>query len=379
MSQRANSFKIGLFVIIAVAMLLVGLSLLGVRALFRPTLAAETYFTESISGLNVGAPVKLRGVAMGKVRRIGFVDEKYHIDHAGADDVSTREWVLVEMQLDLGTESSDQREQRARRMIADGLRVRTASAGLTGGTYLELMFAGPGTAAPVSISWTPDELYIPSAPSLMGQIESAAERIASQLERADIASLLTSFTDLARNVDAKVNDLDVDRLQESALSLVSELKQTTARLQGILDNPAIDQAVDDFAKVAGALRTSIGDQGGDLALFVQELPEVTARLRGAVGEVESLLKDEQTKRTLANLARASDSLPGASEDLRLLARRLETLLASQQQDITTIISALRRTMTNADAITEDARRNPARLLLGDPPPTLNPGAPRGDK
>lgn len=378
MSQRANSFKIGLFVIVAVAMILVALSLLGVGALFRQTLAAETYFSESVSGLNVGAPVKLRGVTMGKVRRIMFVDQKYEISHVPGE-MSTRDWVLVEMELNVEKGSLDQAEERTKRMIAAGLRVRTASAGLTGGTYLEFIFAGSGTAEPLVLSWTPEELYIPSAPSLMGQIESAAERIASQLEKADIAALLTNFNDLVKNVDAKVEAIDIDKLENSALSLIDGLKDSNTRLQAILANPAIDTTLDDIAKVADALRTSVGDQGADLAAFIKDLPQVTTRLRDAVGEVESLLQDEQTKRMLANLSRASDSLPGATEDLRLLARRLETLLASQQQDITTIISALRRTMTNTESITEDARRNPARLLLGDPPPPINPGAPRGDK
>lgn len=372
MSQRASYFKLGLFVLAGTALLLVSLSLLGAGALLRRTLPAETYFSESVEGLTVGAPVKLRGVTVGKASGITFVDRRYDLDGTAMEDTTTGAWVMVTMSFEIGRRHGDAFVEQLQRMVEQGLRVRTASAGLTGGTYLDLFFPGAGAPPPLKPLWTPETLYIPSAPSLFGQIESAAERIARQLEQADIAELLQNFNQLLVHIDQKVGELNVPEIQSSAVAMLDNLKDSSERLKGILSDPRIEQIVGDVASVTSALHVAVGDQPGDLAAFIKDLPQVTGRLRDTLAEIEGVLEDEQTKRMLANLSRASDSLPGATEDIRLLARRLEVLVASQEQNLVAIVTVLRQTLENAEAITEDARRNPARILFGDPPPRIDP-------
>ena len=46
------------------------LFLLGGRKLFQPTFTFETYFNESVAGLELGAPVRFRGVPLGQVTEI---------------------------------------------------------------------------------------------------------------------------------------------------------------------------------------------------------------------------------------------------------------------------------------------------------------------
>lgn len=374
MSQRPGYFKLGLFVIVSVGLILVSVSLLGADALFRTTVPAETYFPESVEGLTVGSPVKLRGVTMGKVSWIGFVEHKYRVLETAPDEAPKGAWVMVEMAFDASRRPAGVVRDHLALMIREGLRIRMARAGLTGGNYLELFFPGDGAAPPLKFPWTPDSLYIPSAPSVLGQIESAAERIARQLESADIGGILADIRSLVRNLDTKVEEFDVPRLQTDVLALIDGLRESNAKLQAILSSPRIDQILGDVASVTAALRGAIGEQEGDLAEFVRDLPALTGRLKAAAGELERILTDEQTTRMLANLSKASDALPGATEDIRALARRLELLFAAQQQNIAAILVALRQTIENAEALTEDAKRNPSRLLFGEPPPRITPGS-----
>ena len=72
MSEKASQFRIGIFVILGVAIVLAGLFLFGIRSAFQPTYMFETYTTGDVEGLSVGSVVKLRGVAVGKVTEIGF-------------------------------------------------------------------------------------------------------------------------------------------------------------------------------------------------------------------------------------------------------------------------------------------------------------------
>jgi phospholipid/cholesterol/gamma-HCH transport system substrate-binding protein len=58
MEKEHRNFRLGLFVILTIATLLAVLFILGGRSLFQPTLTIETYFNESVSGLDIGSPVK---------------------------------------------------------------------------------------------------------------------------------------------------------------------------------------------------------------------------------------------------------------------------------------------------------------------------------
>src|SRR5215471_13762638 len=80
MSARANFFKIGLFVIGATVALVILLVLLGAGKLFQSKIVMETYFNESVQGLEVGSKVKYRGVIVGEVKSIGFTYTRYQLD-----------------------------------------------------------------------------------------------------------------------------------------------------------------------------------------------------------------------------------------------------------------------------------------------------------
>ena len=54
-------------------------------------------------------------------------------------------------------------------------------------------------------------------------------------------------------------------------------------------------------------------------------------------------------------------------------RELSTLLSNQSQDIEAIIRGLRQVTENVEALSEDAKDNPSRLLFGDPPPRESKG------
>ena len=72
MSAKANYFKIGVFILSAAALAVVGVIVLGAGALFEKKIIMETYFDESVQGLGIGAPVKYRGVTVGSVEHIGL-------------------------------------------------------------------------------------------------------------------------------------------------------------------------------------------------------------------------------------------------------------------------------------------------------------------
>jgi hypothetical protein len=70
MSKQANKTVIGIFVVGAIALVVVAIVVLGSGKFFRQTLKAVCYFEGSVGGLNIGAPVVFRGVKIGSVTNV---------------------------------------------------------------------------------------------------------------------------------------------------------------------------------------------------------------------------------------------------------------------------------------------------------------------
>src|SRR4029453_11982469 len=70
MEESKRYVRLGAFVMVTGCVLVAVLFLLGGHKLFQPTFTFETYFDESVSGLDLGAPVRFRGVPLGHVTEI---------------------------------------------------------------------------------------------------------------------------------------------------------------------------------------------------------------------------------------------------------------------------------------------------------------------
>ena len=77
MSTRANYFKIGVFVLAGFALLAVALIFLGAGNVFRPRIYLETYVDGTVQGIDLGSPVKFRGVQIGRISKVDFCFNVY--------------------------------------------------------------------------------------------------------------------------------------------------------------------------------------------------------------------------------------------------------------------------------------------------------------
>ena len=67
-----------------------------------------------------------------------------------------------------------------------GLRTKLASQGITGITYLELDFVDPKLYKAMVVPWQPRDLYIPSMPSTISQVQSAAQALYAKVQNVDL-------------------------------------------------------------------------------------------------------------------------------------------------------------------------------------------------
>src|SRR6185436_15154810 len=183
---------------------------------FQPKLTIETYFNESVQGLDLGSKLKYRGVAVGEVTKIGFTYNKYQLDRPMAERAR---YILVEAQIEprlLGGRAAAgdiTNPKNAQAEIDRGLRVRLSPQGITGTSYLEIDYVDPPPPT-LPIDWQPDNTYIPGAPSTFGALINSASEIMDRLHKLDIEAAIANLNKLLVTTNDRVAAVDTKGLTQ---------------------------------------------------------------------------------------------------------------------------------------------------------------------
>ena len=349
MSQKANYFKLGLFVIGAIAAGILVLVIIGSGRWFERKVIIETYFKESVQGLDLGSKLKYRGVTIGEVTRISFTYTRYQLDLP----ITQRErYVMVEAQVQprlLGGRAAAgdmTQAENAALEVEKGLRLRLAQQGITGLAYLEMDYVEPPPAV-LAISWTPDNVYIPSAPSTFTAVVNAAQDIMEKLHRVDFEATIARIDKLLDTVNDRVGAVDVRKLQQRADS-------TLAKLESTLDQLQAKKLSDEASALLAELRQSNAELKKTLANPAwQKIPDEAS---AAVQRMKELISDPKLQRTIANI----DRITG----------RFDRIFGSTDTDLATSIENLRQITDNLRDLTEETKRYPASVIFGGPPAPL---------
>jgi ABC-type transporter Mla subunit MlaD len=349
MSLKANYFKLGLFVIGALAAGAVLLVVIGSGRWLQKKITVESYFNESVQGLDIGSKLKYRGVSIGEVTRIGFTYNKYQLDQP----MSQRSrYVLVEAQLEprlLGGRAGAgdlTNPESASMEVERGLRMRLAPQGITGTSYLEIDYADPPPPI-LSIDWTPDNIYIPSAPSTVTAIVNAAAELMDRLHKLDIEGTVANFNKLLVTTNSRIDAIDARAISQRTERVLAKVETT---LDGIDSKKLSTEAVALLAE----LRASNAELQKTLANpALQKLPDDAA---AALARVKDLVSDPKLAKTLSSLERTMS--------------RLDRIFGGGEADLATTIDNLRQITDNLRDLTEETKRYPANVIFGSPPPPL---------
>ena len=179
MSQRANYFKLGLFVIGAVVAGVVVLLIIGSGRWFQP----KHHHRDVFQRIGAGSGHRLQAQISRRRDRRSDEDRLYlqQVPAGQADVASARatSWSRRSSSPKLlggRAAAGDLTSPTARSMEVDrGLRVRLAPQGITGTSYLEIDYVDPPPPM-LPIDWTPDNIYIPSARRPSPPFVNAAQR-----------------------------------------------------------------------------------------------------------------------------------------------------------------------------------------------------------
>ncbi len=376
MSSSATHLKVGAFVLTAVALGVGGTILLGAQTLFQRTETIETYATESVNGLTVGSPVKFRGVTIGTVSEITFVNLAYGRQPTSQKHVLDS-MVLIRMKVIdqlIGVSDEVEFDMDVKASVEAGLRTRLVSAGITGGLYMQFEYSTGGEKLAAEPTWTPAYPYVPAIPSRLNELLDGVEAIVQGVKGVDFTTIGLDLRSLVKNLNLILEGQGKPVLTDLN-AFIEEARATNKQVQGILADPNIQKSIASIQSASESLASVLGDGQADLKTTIARLPSIAASLASGSAELDSILKSPELHATLTSLNNAATAAPAAIEEGRALLARVDQLIANEEYDIRILMQSLRQMAENLDALSERLRQDAPQVLFGAPPPRVAPGTP----
>jgi len=278
-TTATNHWKLGLFVLVSVGVMLGSLFWLGARRLRRDSFPAISYFDESVQGLDVGSPVKFRGVTVGTVSDITIGPDHRHVQ------VTADMYVDALVRLGLREHAPRKGEE----FIAPNWRVQLASAGITGVRFIQTDFFDPERYPPPQLPFEPPWNYVPSVPSTLKNVEESAVELLNRLPvLADRAKdTLADVRKTLGTVDRFANELTAE---DGSFNLaLGQLRTAAARLDKALDDAQVGRTTSAFRDTASSLgqaAASVGDSRAELQASLVALREALESVRALADSLE---------------------------------------------------------------------------------------------
>lgn len=319
MAAPTNHWKLGLFVVAGVVMALTTIAVLGARTLRKEVGRYVSYFDESVQGLEVGSPIKFRGVTIGTVGKIDVAPDHRHVEVTS--DIGVAE--LARLRLNVG-EGLVKRDGSKKLQMQTDLRIQLASAGLTGVKFLQLDFFPVEDFPPPVLPFPVPDNYIPAAASTMKNIEDSLTKIANRLPE-----VTEQLSGILTRVDVILGEFQDKKLPDQIATLLGNSNHVLAEAQGKIEQ------VDTGKLSKGAEKTLIG-------------------VNDAVGRMNALLaRVDGDKGLLTSVVRASDAFGDTVRNADGIGGQLEDALSSVQEAAKSI-----------HKLAESLDRDPDMLLKG---------------
>jgi phospholipid/cholesterol/gamma-HCH transport system substrate-binding protein len=265
-----------------------------------------------------------------------------------------RQYIVVRAKINLSAAEVEQLERDAAELVKRGLRAQTQLAGITGQQYLAIDFFPPAKHPALEFPWTPKYTYVPSAPSLAGEIVAHAQAFLASLDEADIKTLARNLNALVVNADRKVAELPVAELSMQAGEVLKNANATIGRVNHILARAPVEHTLRTIDSAAARLDGLLADPG-----FKQTADNVVA----ITARVRKLADDGDLDRMVKGIGDTAE--------------RLEIMVGDNQYDVRMIVRDLRVTADNLRVLSETVKRYPAGMLIGGPPDKVQlPGSNR---
>lgn len=321
MSRQTNPIIIGAFVTGSIVLLVALVLFFGSFTLFGHTARYILFFDQSVNGLNVGSPVKYRGVPVGVVERILIRVE-------GQDELSTAIPVIIKIDRsrltnDLGTSMETFGPEAIYGMIERGLVAQLNIESLiTGQLFVEFSIQPDEVAK--FIKHRDDEyemVEIPTLGSPLYEIASDLGRVVSAFADFDYERLDHNVNAALENMTAALAGLNTEALSQSFVGAADEL--TT-----ILKSGEFEKTLRSVRSALGAVEAMMSSYDLEEGPFAETIAQWTQAFEKTLNGVDRLVADSSEllkpgSSVRTELESSLRELGRAAQSLRFLADYLE--------------------------------------------------------
>ncbi len=282
---RRDALQVGLFVLVAGAILIGGLLWIAGSRIFRKVDTYTVLFTDSVSGLAPSASVEYQGVVVGRVRTIDLTN-----------DLPPKVAVIVD--------------------VEPGTPVRTDTvAALLGSFVTGIKFiqfqGGTGDLLPVGGTIRGDVTSIEQFRNQLSEIAERASKIMHTLDErvftdensAKVTAFVSDLQNIAQTLNHTMTTFQAEDTGKQFATLVRDLSQTAEKVNRLVDDVYgrresifggleqtlrhLDETVTAMHALVTTAQTQISGAGGSLGSLVGDLNTTTDRLQETIDVIRS--------------------------------------------------------------------------------------------
>lgn len=348
MPTPANYWKLGFFVIAGAAVGLAAIVWFGASRLTRETIAAYAFFDESVSGLELGSPVKFRGVTIGRVSDIKTAPDRRHVE------VKAELYTDALERLGLRDREHPRRPGLDEFVPAD-LRVQLVSSALTGLTFIQCDFFEPDKYPvplyPFDVPWN----TVHWVPSTYKSLErSIMETLAA------LPSLANDAASLMRRIERAIDAMHPEQVAAELAAAMDQLRALLGEARASSVVPRLSAAAAEAERALAEARGLAADLRGEEG----PVQRVAAEWIASAQRLTAAIEEARIAAASSSIQRASDVLADAAAETVLLGRAVR----DEMPELREALAAVRR-------LAELLERDPGALVHGRTlhslPPSLN--------
>lgn len=324
MVERNKQAMIGIFVLGALALLVIGVVLFGSGRYFTNYTKAIMYFDGSVKGLNVGSPVMAQGVKIGSVSDIRLI--------ADVEDLSLKIPVIVDIDSEkfstIGAISRD--KDYIDELIAKGLRAQLQTQSMvTGQLIVNLGFYPESKINLRKKKRVKSLLFFDSDYPEIPTIASNSQALQMMIEGLPVKDLLDTAQSALNGIDRLANSPELAGSVIEFNKTLTEMRTLISHLNRDLP-PLAQNANQSFVAATGVIgrtdkwlvdnRDVVKSAASDLAKTTAEMRKTLETTEKTMAAVKSTVADERTLYQLQNTLR---EVGEAARSLRQLGDYLE--------------------------------------------------------
>jgi paraquat-inducible protein B len=321
MSGKTNKTMIGVFVLGALALAVGAVIALGSGMFFTQKYRCIMYFPNSVSGLELGAPVVFRGVPIGSVKEISI-----EADPAGLHFYIPVVVEILGSKISLAPSRPDQKAQtlmQARKeneadllsqLIEKGLRAQLVTQSFVTGQLAVSLDLMPDT--PVRLVGGAKLPEIPTVPSTFEKLTETIKRLPLQELVDRLIGAVTGIESLVNSPELTKIPGKIDRVLTSGDELLREVREKAGPLAHNLD-----EAVLSFTELAKHLDRRTEGISASAKGALDSFDAALKDGRSAIGKFQKIVNSDSP--TIMDLNRALGEIANAARSIRELANYLE--------------------------------------------------------